>query len=196
MSSQLHTRLTPDEYLAFERSSEIRHEYVDGELVAMSGASRQHNQIVVNVSREISVQFKGRPCFVYTNDMRVRIMGTSHYVYPDAVALCGSPLFEDQEQDTLTNPNLVVEVLSTTTEAYDRGEKFEYYRSIETCNEYLLIAQDKPHVERFSRQSDGQWLFTATSGLGNSIELKSVDCRLLLAELYDKVEFGSETPLS
>src|SRR5712692_9017329 len=188
MSSKLNSPLTPDEYLAFERRSELRHEYVDGELFAMSGASRRHIQAVVNLSREISAQFKSRPCFVYTNDMRVRIMGTSRYVYPDAVALCGSPLFEDQEQDTLTNPNLIVEVLSTTTEAYDRGEKFEYYRRIETFTEYVLIAQGKPHVEQFSRQSNGQWLFTETSGMEKTIELPSVGCKLSLAELYDKAE--------
>jgi Uma2 family endonuclease len=192
MSSQLNSRLTPDEYLAFERRSELRHEYIDGELFAMSGASEPHNQIVVNLIREISTQFRGRPCKVYTNDMRVRIMGTSRYVYPDAVALCGPPHFEDQEQDTLTNPNLIVEVLSTTTEAYDRGEKFEYYRRIETLTEYVLIAQDKPHVEQFFRQSNGQWLFTETSGMEKTIELPSVGCQLSLAELYDKVEFGTK----
>ena len=122
MRSQLHSKFTPEEYLAFERRSSERHEYLDGELFAMSGASKRHNQIVVNLSREISTQFKGRSCVVYTNDMRVRIAGTARYNYPDVVALCGQASFDDKEQDTLINPNLVIEVLSASTEAYDRGE--------------------------------------------------------------------------
>lgn len=195
MSSQLNSRLTPEGYLAFERRSEQRHEYIDGELFAMSGASERHNQIVVNLSGEIRTQFKGRSCRVYTNDMRVRIAGTARYTYPDVTALCGQGLFDDKEQDTLINPNLIIEVLSVSTEAYDRGQKFEYYRQVETLTEYVLVAQDKPHVEQFRRQSDGQWLFTATSGLESFIELPSVGCRLSLAEIYDKVEFGPE-PLS
>ena len=112
MSSQVNPILTPEEYLAFERRAEIRHEYADGELFAISGASRYHNKIVVNLSREISTRFKGRPYSVYTNDMRVRIDGTVRYVYPDLVAVCGPERFDDNEQDTLTNPNLIVEVLS------------------------------------------------------------------------------------
>ena len=192
MSSQLNSKFTPEEYLAFERRSEVRHEYVDGELFAMSGASERHNQIVVNLSREISTQFKGRSCKVYTNDMRVRIEGTARYVYPDVTAVCGPGRFDDKEQDTLITPNLIIEVLSASTEAYDRGGKFEYYRRIETFAEYVLVAQDKPHIEQFSRQPNGQWLFTATSGLESSVELTSVGCRLLLAEIYDKVEFGPE----
>ncbi len=192
MSSQLHSRLTPEEYLAFERRSPERHEYVDGELFDMSGASKRHNQIVVNLSREISTQFKGRSCAVYTNDMRVRIAGATRYNYPDVVALCGLAGFDDKEQDTLVNPNLIVEVLSASTEAYDRGEKFEYYRRIEAFAEYVLVAQDKPHIEQFSRQPNGQWLFTATSGLESLVDLTSVACRLLLTEVYDKVEFGPE----
>ena len=189
MSSQLKSKLTPEEYLAFERRSEVRHEYMDGELFAMSGASEPHNQIVVNLSGEIRAQFKGRSCKVYTNDMRVRIAGTGRYVYPDVTAVCGAARFDDQELDTLINPSLIIEVLSTATEAYDRGEKFGYYRRIETFAEYVLVAQDKPHIEQFSSQPNGQWLFTATSGLESSVELPSVGCRLLLAEIYDKVEF-------
>lgn len=192
MSSQLKSKFTPEEYLAFERRSDKRHEYVDGELFAMSGASERHNQIVVNLSREVSTQFKGRSCRVYTNDMRVRITGTTRYHYPDAVAVCSAPRFDDEEKDTLINPDLIVEVLSASTEAYDRGEKFEYYRRIETFTEYVLVAQDKPHIEQFFRQANGQWLFTATSGLESFIDLTSVGCKLSLDEIYDKVGFGPE----
>jgi Uma2 family endonuclease len=192
MSSRLNLKLTPDEYLAFERRSEERHEYVNGELFAMSGASERHNQIVVNLGREISTQFKGRSCKVYTNGMRVRIEGTTRYSYPDVTALCEAARFENAELDTLTNPSLIIEVLSASTEAYDRGSKFEDYRQIETLVEYVLVAQGKPHIEQFRRQADGQWLFSATSGLESVIDLASVGCRLSLAEIYDKVEFGPE----
>jgi Uma2 family endonuclease len=192
MSSRLNSNLTPEEYLAFERSSEERHEYVDGELFAMGEASERHNLIVVNCGGEIRAQFKGRLCKAYTNDMRVRIVGTSRYVYPDVAAVCGPAQFDDEENDTLINPNLIIEVLSKSTEAYVRGEKFEDYRRIDTLMEYILVAQDKPHIEQFSRQPNGQWLFTSTSGLEASIDLTSVGCRLSLAEIYDKVEFGSE----
>lgn len=178
--------------MAFERRSSERHEYVDGVLSAMSGASERHNQIVVNLGGEIRAQFKGRPCKVYTNDMRVRIAGTTRYAYPDVAALCSSARFDDEEKDTLINPNLIIKVLSVSTEAYDRGEKFEYYRRIETLAEYVLVGQDKPHIEQFSRQPNGQWLFTETSGLESFVELTSVGCRLSLAEIYDKVEFGPE----
>ncbi len=192
MSSQLDSGLTPEEYLAFERRSPERHEYADGELFAMTGASEPHNQIVVNLGGEIRRQFKGRLCKVYTNDLRVRIPGTARYCYPDVSALCGSGRFEDEHRDTLVNPNLVIEVLSASTEAYDRGEKFEFYRRIETLSEYVLVAQDKPQIEQFNRQPNGQWLFTATSGLEAFIELPSVGCKISLAEIYDKVEFGPE----
>ena len=192
MSSQLKSGLTSEEYLAFERSSPERHEYVDGDLFAMGGASERHNQIVVNLSGEIRAQFKGRSCRVYTNDMRIRIAGTNRYSYPDVAALCDQALFDDEQKDTLTNPRLIIEVLSASTEAYDRGGKFEYYRRIESLAEYVLVAQDKPHIERFARQSNDQWLFTATSGLESVVELSSVGCRLSLAEIYDKVQFGPE----
>ena len=193
MSSPLKSGLTPEEYLAFERRSEERHEYVDGELFAMSGASERHNLIVVNFSREISLQFKGRSCKVYTNDMRVTIAGTARYCYPDVAALCNPAVFDDEQKDTLLNPNLIIEVLSASTEAYDRGEKFEYYRRIESLKEFVLVAQDKPYIERFTRQTNDQWLFTSTSGLESFVELSSVGCRLSLAEIYDKVQFGPDS---
>ena len=192
MSSSLKSRLTPEEYLKFERTSPERHEYADGELFAMSGASERHNQIVVNLSREISLQFKGRSCRVYTNDMRVRIAGTKRYCYPDLAALCEPVLFDDEHKDTLINPSLILEVLSASTEAYDRGEKFEHYRLIKSLAEYVLVSQDKPHIERFARQSNEQWLFTSTSGLDSLVELPAIGCRLSLAEIYDKVQFGPE----
>jgi len=121
-----------------------------------------------------------------------RIAGTTRYLYPDVAALCEAARFEDGELDTFINPALIIEVLSSSTEAYDRGAKFEDYRRIETFVEYVLVSQTKPHIEQFRRQSEGQWLFSATSGLESFIDLASIGCRLSLAEIYDKVEFGPE----
>src|SRR5207249_413384 len=136
------------------------------------------NQIVINLGGELRNAFKARACKVYTNDMRIRISGTTRYTYPDVVALCEPARFADDKKDTLTNPNLIVEVLSASTEAYDRGEKFESYRGIESLAEYVLVSQDKPHIEQFRRQESGEWIFTATSGLSSSVELVSVGCRI------------------
>jgi Uma2 family endonuclease len=182
--------LSPEAYLAIEREAETRSEYLDGEMFAMSGGSRQHNLIVTNAVRELSLQLKRRPCEVYSNDQRVRIPETGLYTYPDIVVVCGEPRFEDESVDTLLNPVLLVEVLSPTTEAYDRGKKFESYRTIASLAEYVLVSQQEPRVEQFLRQDDGHWLFTATAGLESSISLTSVQCELAFKEIYDKVALG------
>jgi Uma2 family endonuclease len=179
--------LSPEEYLAIERESETRSEYLGGEMFAMSGGSRQHNLIVTNLVRELSLQLKLRPCEVYTNDQRVRVPETGLYTYPDVVVVCGEPSFEDESVDTLLNPVLIVEVLSSTTEAYDRGKKFEGYQTIASLAEYVLVAQDKARVEQYLRQDGGHWLFTATSGRERSVALASIQCELALEEIYDKV---------
>jgi Uma2 family endonuclease len=182
--------LSPEAYLAIEREAETRSEYLDGEMFAMTGGSRQHNLIVTNVVRELSLQLKRRPCEVYSNDQRVRIPETGLYTYPDIVVVCGEPSFEDESVDTLLNPILILEVLSPTTEAYDRGKKFESYRTIASLAEYVLISQQESHVEQFLRQSGEHWLFTATSGRERSVSLASVQCELALEEIYDKVGSG------
>ncbi len=182
--------LTPQDYLAIERASETRSEYVDGEMVAMTGASRWHNLIVTNLVRDLSQQLKGRPCEVYANDLRVRIPATGLYTYPDLVVTCAEPRFEDDELDTLLNPTLLIEVLSPSTEGYDRGKKFEQYRTLESLAEYLLVSQDEPLVEQFVRQEAGAWRFTATAGLTGVVEIPSLGCTLALAEVYDKVNLS------
>ncbi len=188
MSPSLKSGLTPEEYLALERRSlDEKHDDLDGELFLMPGASEPHNQIVVNLSAEIHRQFKGRPCRVYSNDMRVRIPGTRRYFYPDLVAVAEAPKFEDEEQDTLVNPVLIIEVLSASTEIYDRGAKFESYGRIDTVVEYVLVSQTQAHIERFQKQTNGQWLFTATIGIGSFVDLSSVGCRLSVTEIYDKI---------
>jgi Uma2 family endonuclease len=188
MPSQPKPRLTPEDYLAIERSADFKSEYFDGEIFAMTGASEPHNLIVINTVRELSVQLKKRPCKLYANDMRVKVDPTGLYTYPDLVVVCGKAQLADPHLDTLLNPTLIVEVLSDSTEAYDRGRKFEHYRKLESLVEYVLISQHWPHVESYRRQPDHHWLLTECSGLDSVLRLESIDCELALAEIYDKVE--------
>lgn len=180
--------LTPEEYLVLERQADIKSEYLNGEMFAMSGGSFPHNLISGNLVGELRQVLKKSPCRVCPGDQRIHIPATGLYTYPDAVVICGEPRFEDEELDTLLNPALVVEVLSPSTEAYDRGKKFEHYRSIESLAEYLLVSQTEPRVEQFLRQEDGIWLFKAFAGLGVTMPLPSLGCEIALAEIYDKVE--------
>ena len=181
-------RLTPQEYLALERAAEHKSEYYNGQTFAMSGAREAHNLIVVNLSGELRSQFKGGPCKAFATDMRVKVDATGLYTYPDLAALCDEARFEDDTRDTLLNPSLIVEVLSKSTEAYDRGEKFAHYRRVESVTDYVLIAQDRVRVEHFARQADGRWLMTERSDLQEVLELPNLQLRLPLAEIYDKVE--------
>lgn len=189
MTSLAEQRLTPAEYLAIERAADHKSEFYAGEMFAMAGASPPHVLITSNVNRELGTQLKGRPCRVYSSDLRVKISATGLHTYPDVVVVCGEQQFDDARKDTLLNPTLIVEVLSETTEAYDRGEKFDHYRQIESLREYMLIAQDRPRVERYVRQPGGQdWLLTAVRDMRGSISLPSIGCELALAEIYDKVD--------
>jgi len=179
--------ITPQEYLAIEHEAEYKSEYFDGEMFAMSGASSKHNQIVTNIVGEMYGQFKKRPCRVYSNDMRVKVSPTDLYTYPDIVAFCDKPRFDDKH--TLLNPTVIIEVLSDSTANYDRGTKFKHYRTLESLKEYLLIAQDECHIEHYIRQINNQWVLSETSDLKETIDLPSIDCHLALTDVYDKVEF-------
>lgn len=190
MSSQPRPTLTPEEYLAFERKALQKSEYFKGEVFAMSGASEQHNLIVANVIASLHVQLKQRPCKVYPSDMRVKVSPTGLYTYPDVVVVCGEVQFDDEQKDTLLNPTLLVEVLSESSEDYDRGKKFEHYRTIPSFVEYVVIAQATPHVEQFTRRANHQWLLSETNDLQDIIQLSSIHCDLTLADIYDKVEFA------
>ncbi len=187
MSWRPTTLLSPAEYLELERKAETKSEYFEGEMFAMAGASRRHGLIVVNVAAELRRQLKGRPCEAYVSDMRLRVSPSGLYTYPDVVAVCGEAEFADDQKDTLLNPNLIVEVLSDSTRDYDRGEKFQHYRSLPSLREYLTIAQDALHVEHWTRQPEDRWLLTEFGDLGKSVQLDSVGCVLSLAEVYDKV---------
>ena len=189
MPSQARDRMTVEEYLAFERRSPGKSEYFDGEAFAMSGASRRHNLISLNIGAELRAQLRHRPCEVHTSDMRVKISPTGLYTYPDVVAVCEEPSFEDAEADTLLNATLLVEVLSKTTEDCDRGGKFEHYRTPGSVREYLLVAQDRCHVVHYTRQTDNTWLLEETREMEDRVSLPSVDCRLALSEICAKVRF-------
>ena len=157
---------TPEEYLALERKASCKSEYVNGQIIAMTRASRIHNLIAGNFYRDASQQLRGRPCEAYISDMRVKVRHTGLYTYPDVVVVCGETRFEDVDNDTLLNPTVIVEVLSASTEAYDRGEKFAHYRRLESLQEYVLVAQDKVRMEHYAQQG-AQWLLSEASALLN-----------------------------
>jgi Uma2 family endonuclease len=190
MSGILKTKLTPEEYLEFERKSETKHEHFNGEIFAMSDAKRNHNKITTNLNGLVWQHLKGKSCENYSNDMRVFIPKTGLYTYPDIVVVCGEPQFQDNVFDTLFNPLLLIEVLSESTESYDRGKKFQHYRSIESLEEYVLVAQDEARIEKFVKSGDGFWVLSEAVGLGAEIEFSSIECCLALAEVYDKVNFA------
>ena len=179
--------LTPEEYLRIERTAEFKSEYFAGEMFAMASGSPTHSLLKTNVTTALSLRMRGRPCNVYDSDLRVLVSATGLFVYPDATVVCG-PL-ETHDGDTATNPTLLVEVLSDSTENYDRTTKFDHYRKIPSLKEVLFVSQQQPIVERFSRADDGGWILTDARGLDAVIELTSIGVSLPLAEIYDKVEF-------
>ena len=183
--------VSPEEYLAAERRSETKHEYDRGFIVAMAGASRWHNRIALNLGAELRAHLKGRPCEAFVSDMRVLVEETELYTYPDLAMVCGEPRFLDAEVDTLLNPVAIVEVLSPSTEAYDRGKKFAHYRRIPSLVEYVLVAQDRPLIERFTRRGD-EWVLATFEGLDAALALESAGVRVPLREIYDRVDFAAE----
>lgn len=182
--------MSPGEYLAFERAqTNARHEYLNGEITAMSGASLMHNTIVSNLVISLGIQMRGRSCRVFSSDMRVNIPVTGLYTYPDIVALCDTPRLEDDAADTLLNPSVIIEVLSPSTEAYDRGTKFAHYQSIDTLQTYVLVAQDQPRIEIFLRRENGSWLYSVADVPEAIVRLETIDCQLTLADVYEGIRF-------
>ncbi len=192
MSAIPKTKLTPEEYLEIERKAEYKSEYFGGEVFAMAGAKRRHNVIAWNIGGELRQHLKGENCEAYPADMRVFVPQTGLYTYPDLVVVCGEPQFQDNAFDTLLNPILIIEVLSDTTETYDRGKKFQHYRSIESLQEYILVSQDEARIEKYVKRGDGFWLLSEAVGLDSEIEFASIECRIALAEVYDKIDFSDE----
>ncbi|HZO87933.1 MAG TPA: Uma2 family endonuclease [Chthonomonadaceae bacterium] len=156
------TRYTPEEYLELERSSEFKSEYLDGQIYAMSGGGPEHSTITVNGTAVIALQLKGKPCWVFSSDMKVRTSSTGLYAHPDVSVVCATMRFPDERRDVLLNPMAIVEVLSPSTEAFDRGKKFANYRKIDSLTDYLLISQDELRIEHYTRQSDNQWLLSTS----------------------------------
>ncbi len=194
------TRLTPKEYIAFERKALpdgeiIRYEYINGELIAMAGASRAHNLITGNIFGELRTQLRSSGCETYANEMRVSTPTTTSYFYPEVVVVCEEPRFEDDVFDILLNPIILVEVLSPSTEVYDRREKFAHYRQLPSLQEYVLVAQDKVLVEHYRRQENQgnasigrqDWIFTDFQELEEILPLTSIQCELPLQEIYERV---------
>lgn len=187
------TLLTPEEYLVRERRAEWRSEFFRGEMFAMAGATWEHTLIKDNLAGELGNRLKGGPCQVATSDLRVKVNATGLYTYPDLVIVCDPPQFEDHVHDTLLNPRVIVEVLSDSTEKYDRGTKFAHYRQLPSVQEYVLVAQDRPLVERYVRQADDTWVLTAFSDLAGSLVFGAIAAPIPLAEIYRGVQFP-ETP--
>ncbi|MBX3062833.1 MAG: Uma2 family endonuclease [Anaerolineae bacterium] len=180
---------TEEAYLAFERSSEIRHEHLNGRIYAMTGGTPNHNLISGNAYASLHSQLRDQPNRVYGSDQRVKVKRTGLNTYPDISVVWDTPQFAN---DTLLNPIVLIEVLSPSTEAYDRGKKFQHYRELESLQEYILISQSSHRVERYSRQSDGKWVLSDVIGLDASLELPSIQCRLALADVYAKVTLEDE----
>jgi Uma2 family endonuclease len=187
MSSQPKKLLTPTEYLAIERRAEFKSEYFAGEMFAMAGASQRHNLIAANIIRDLGNQLLERPCRVYPSDMRVKISKINKYTYPDITVGCGEERFEDEQHDALLNPMVIIEILSESTEAYDRGKKFEHYQSLESLREYVLISQDPYRVEQYIRQDDRTWTYSEFHQAEEIVHFPTIDCTLLLKDIYAKV---------
>lgn len=193
MAAQIKQRLTPEEYFALDDQAEFKSEYRDGEMIAMAGGEPAHSAIGVNVTTAFKIALRGKPCQVFNSDLRVQV-GTV-YTYPDATIVCGEQQYGGPGLKTLQNPTIVVEVLSPSTEAYDRGEKFARFRRIEALTDYLLVAQDRARIEHYARQSGGLWLLAEAAGLDAAITIGSVNCELCLADVYDQITFDDSVTM-
>ena len=183
------TYLTPAEYLDMERKAVTKNEYLSGQIVAMSGASNAHNIITINTAYQLYDQLLDRDCLVYASDMRVRVQDPVSYFYPDVTVVCGEPRLEDDVFDTLLNPTVVIEVLSPSTAAYDRHEKFTRYQQIASLKEYILISQTRMHVEHHLRQGS-RWRATEFQEFDDVVSVPSIKCELLLGHIYRRVTFS------
>ena len=171
---------------------DVRSEYYNGRVYAMSGGTHPHAIVNGNLGRELGIALKKGPCVVTTSDMRVRVSETGLYTYPDIVVVRDPPQYGDDRHDTVLNPDLIIEVLSPSTEAYDRGFKFAQYRALESLKEYALVSQSEPRVEIFRRQPSGDWLLSESSGMDAVCRFDSVGCTVAVQDIYDKVTFGGE----
>lgn len=184
------TPLTVEEYLRIEREAPYKSEYYGGEMFSMAGGSARHSLLAANIGGILGAHLRGHRCTAYTSDLRIGIPSDDLYTYPDVSIFCEPLTFMPGTDDTATNPTVIIEVLSKTTEAYDRGKKFEHYRQLPSLREYLLVSQDTPVIERFTRESDDRWVLTTARGLGAVLPLPVIEAELPLAEVYAKVDFA------
>jgi Uma2 family endonuclease len=192
MSAQPIPRITPEQYLAMERAAKFKSEYFDGHVYAMAGGTIAHAHVIANVTGALFQALKGGPCFVLSSDAMLRVSPGGLYTYADVMVVCGEAKFADDQKDTLLNPTLIVEVLSKSTEANDRGFKFAQYRKLDSLRGYVLISQREPRVETFERQTEGQWLFSEFARMDAVCPFESLGCRILLSDIYDRVTLGEE----
>lgn len=189
MQYPVKTYLTPEEYLALEEKAEYKSEYYKGEIFAMSGASINHNRIVINLAAQLNLRLRGSKCEAFMNDMRLWVEEKELYTYPDIVVICGDTQFYPDRDDTITNPLLIVEVLSNSTKNYDRGDKFQFYRTLPSFKEYVLVDQYDYHVENFYIGSEGQWMLKEYNDKENSLKLFNVEFQMHLQDIYHGVTF-------
>ena len=192
MSAQSETFISEDEYLRREIEADYKSEYFNGEIFAMSGGSEAHALITLNVAATLRAALRGKTCRVYAADLRVRVTPTGLYTYPDVIAVCGERKFYEKQKDTLLNPTVIFEVLSKSTQGYDRGQKFEHYRALDSLQEYITIAQDRVHVEHHARQNDNRWLLTEMNASDAVLRLPSLGCEILLTDVYEDIELPNE----
>jgi len=182
-------RLTEAEYLAIERAADFKSEFFDGEMFAMAGGTPMHSLIATNLASEVRGKLKGGPCVPFNSDLRLKILATGLHTYPDLSVVCGPLEFAGDEEDVIVNPTLLAEVLSDSTEAYDRGKKFEHYRQLPALKEYLLVSQKEPRIEQFLREGSGEWRWREAAGLEAQLELPSLQITIALAEVFAQVKF-------
>jgi Uma2 family endonuclease len=197
MTAQPKPYITEAEYLELERAASSKHEYFAGEIFAKTGASEQHNLIASNVMASLHRQLRGHSCRIYPSDMRLKVMQTGLNTYPDSTIVCGPPQYTDQaKRDTLLNPIVIIEILSPSTERYDRGMKFQHYHAIASLQEYVLIAQDEQHIERYTRLEPNQWILLEATGPDAALPISSISATLAVAGVYEQVDLPpSREPL-
>lgn len=189
MSSLAQPFLTPEEYLEAERKAEFRSEYIDGEMYAMSGASPRHSRITVNLLTRLNTALEGGPCQLFNNDLKVRVRPKGPFFYPDLVVVCGPPVLMDLHEGVLLKAKVIIEVLSPSTEAFDRGKKFRMYQELDSLAEYVLVAQDRVGIDHFVVQPNGHWDYSSISDLDGILELPSIGVRLNVRDIYKGIAF-------
>lgn len=193
MEKHAQKHYTVEEYLIYEETSEFKNEYYNGEIFAMSGASIDHNRIITNLTVEFGNFFKNQSCEIFTSDMRLWIEAKKMFTYPDLMIVCDSPAFYPERRDTITNPLIIIEILSESTRNYDRGDKFMFYRSLPSFKEYILVDQYTTHIEHFYIGHDRKWTLIEYNNLNDKLILKQINFQIPLTNIYHNVEFESES---